>query len=821
MSSRSLWFITLLVLCHSFVSAQTLTNGVPPADGQSAAQSVELPNDPGQEILPTANPEAVPLPGTPVRWTAEHQSRMGEIWTLTGQVVLYYEDYVLEAEKITYHHDTSIVVGEGNLHLTGGPADIDLNADHGEMQLNAHTGRFYNVNGTLGVRSSGHAVIYTTPNPFVFNGRELLQTGQASYHVIDGSMTNCRLPKPDWELFSHSIEIANNKARTSNTFFKLLGVPLFYLPYLSHPVNEETRQSGFLIPVFGVSTTRGFTLGEQLYIVLGRSADLTLGSEYYSSRGFSPNGDFRYHGAGLNNFYARWAALLDRQVGSGTLPTGNQGGVDIMASGRRDFSADTRVTASAEYLSNYIYRLVFNNNYTQATDSEVRSTIALTSNHNGYLYSGSAERFQSFASTTPGDELRILKLPGVRFDLLDRPLGGSLLYGELYAALDHLGRAEPGLHARNTARLDLYPSISMPVHAGDWNFVPTFALRLTEYTSSQTPAIPFGTSTTCCFGLPTVQHNALLRRDLEASLDIRPPVLERDFELPGINRVLRHVIEPEIYYHYVTGIGTQAQNVLLVDTNDIATDTNEAGFSITQRFYLKPLNERPCKTVETTPCSQPREWASWQIEQKYFFDSSFGGALIPGRRNIFDTSASFTSTAFLTAPRNSSPIISRMRFEAINNLRVGWDFDYDPRAGHIAASNLFAGYSWGRTTIGIGHSFLNAPYEMSTAGALIPYVQNQQLQPYFQYGKPTDKGLSIAANGGYDLTKGTLQYGGIEAVYNKGCCGITAGYRRFVLGTVRDEVQYLYGFTLAGFGNAGDIRRSNTIFRDPKLPPLY
>ncbi len=52
------------------------------------------------------------------------------------------------------------------------------------------------------------------------------------------------------------------------------------------------------------------------------------------------------------------------------------------------------------------------------------------------------------------------------------------------------------------------------------------------------------------------------------------------------------------------------------------------------------------------------------------------------------------------------------------------------------------------------------------------------------------------------------------------------GYRRFELGTVgsvsRDETEWLYGFTLANFGSVGeDIRHSNTVFRDPNLPPLY
>jgi LPS-assembly protein len=51
------------------------------------------------------------------------------------------------------------------------------------------------------------------------------------------------------------------------------------------------------------------------------------------------------------------------------------------------------------------------------------------------------------------------------------------------------------------------------------------------------------------------------------------------------------------------------------------------------------------------------------------------------------------------------------------------------------------------------------------------------------------------------------------------------GYRRFELGSngsvSRDETEWLYSFTLANFGSVGDIRHSNTVFRDPNLPPLY
>jgi LPS-assembly protein len=80
-------------------------------------------------------------------------------------------------------------------------------------------------------------------------------------------------------------------------------------------------------------------------------------------------------------------------------------------------------------------------------------------------------------------------------------------------------------------------------------------------------------------------------------------------------------------------------------------------------------------------------------------------------------------------------------------------------------------------------------------------------------------------NGGYDFVQSLLQYGGVQAVYNWNCCGLTMGYRRFQLGTVgntgRDETQWLYSFTLANFGSVGDIRRSNAVFHDQSPTQPY
>jgi LPS-assembly protein len=842
MRSRSLVLIALFVLCCLQSGAQTIINAT-----ANATPSADLPDDPGQEALPLAQPEPAPNTGVPVQFEAQRQSRVGDILTLTGDVVVHYKDYILRADKAVYNQSTTELEAEGHLQVAGGPDDVLINASHGEMRLNMHTARFYDVNGSVGVRSASRSIVYSTANPFLFSGRVLLQTGEGVYRIIDGTMTNCRLPKPDWQILSRSIDLVNGNASTSNALFRFLGMPLFYLPYLRHPVDETGRESGLLIPVLSNSSIKGFIVGEQVYWVINRSMDMIVGAEYYSKRGWAPNGDFRYKGPGGDHLIVRWNALLDRgveqPVGT-TVPTAgarlaktspakanptdllpgpvgdelvNQGGVDVVAQGRKDLTPHTHAAGVTEYLSSYLYRLVFNDNYSQAVTSEVASDVSLTHQSNALVPSIEFDRFQTFANSTNGAEARFLHLPTARYDVLDHPLFSSPLYWGFAGSASYMTRSEPHFHARNVGRMDFYPHLSLPLSAGGWSVLPEVAFRDTFYTISQIPDLTGVRS-----GTPSISHDPINRTDLEGSLDIRPPALERDFQLPGWNRELRHVIEPEITYRYVGGIGAQAQNVLLVDTTDIATNTNEVGYSLTQRFYLRPTTERTCAQEDVKASGEcparPREWASWQVAQKYFINQSFGGAVINNRRNVFDSTLDLSGVAFLTAPRNFSPIISRLRFEAVDNLRVEWDFDYDPKSGRLESNNLFAGYSWGRTTVGVGHAMLNAVEENGSAASTI---QSQQLQPFVSIGKQSGAGFNFAANAGVDFVLGQLQYGGVQAVYNWNCCGLTVGYRRFELGTIRDETQYLYSFTIASFGSAGDIRRSNSTFRDPTLPPVY
>jgi LPS-assembly protein len=268
----------------------------------------------------------------------------------------------------------------------------------------------------------------------------------------------------------------------------------------------------------------------------------------------------------------------------------------------------------------------------------------------------------------------------------------------------------------------------------------------------------------------------------------------------------------------VSGVRNFASTLRFDDT-DIVSDTSELEYSITQRLFLRNLREHICSDDEVVgadgKCGGGTiDWLSWRVAQKYFFHPDFGGAVMSGARNVLWTTLDLTGVAFLTEPRYLSPVISRVRLRTTSATDLEWDLDYDPKLGRITSSDLFASYRLNDYSFAISHAKLDAPELSPTSTAnLNQAVSNyNQLRLLMSYGETGKRGLSAGINGGYDFTLSTLQFGGIQSSYNWNCCGVSLEYRRYELGSVRNESQYLYSFTLAGVGTAGNLRRAVRIF---------
>jgi LPS-assembly protein len=716
------------------------------------------------------------------------------------------------------------------------------------MNLNQQTGRFYDVTGSVGVKNSGHGMTYANSNPFLFTGRMVVRTGPQQYEIYEGTVTSCQLPNPDWMLYADKflVDMDTKKARAQNSTFKLMNVPLLYLPYVTHPVDSGGRQSGFLIPTPGYSSTKGIIFGDEYYWAINRSTDLTVGLEYYSLRGWSQSATFRYRGLGNDFARAHYTGLQDRGIVINGVYT-NQGGEDVVFSGRHDFSASTRVAADSEYLSSFAYRQAFAESFSQAVSSDILSIVYGVHEANGYDADARYDRYQGLKSSAipatpttsavPEQEIHIFHAPSLDFSSTEHQIGESGVQWSAGSSFAGLSRVQPKFSTGGlTARLDLHPEIAYPMSFGGWRLRPSVGARETWYSRSrQTPYT----------GAPVELPNALSRADVEAGVDLRAPVIERTFDSPNLEKKFgydfRHTIEPEFTYRYVAGIDNFL-NVLRFDDIDVASDTNELEYGVTQRLFVRPVKARPCvekpvrgdkeedldldqgsvfmkeprgDTKTKGPVCGSRELISWRLTQKYFFNETFGGAVINGRRNIFDTTLSLSGIAFLTEPRAISPVISRLRVRTSEHLDVEWDFDLDTGAKKFTSNNVMLDVHEGNIFGGMSYARLNAPGRFFTEGVASTVSNFNQLRLLLGYGSPTKAGLGVAANVGLDLNagdSGLVQYGALQGSYNWDCCGFSVEVRKYELGSVRNETVERFNFTLSNIGTAGNLRRAASLF---------
>ena len=75
-----------------------------------------------------------------------------------------------------------------------------------------------------------------------------------------------------------------------------------------------------------------------------------------------------------------------------------------------------------------------------------------------------------------------------------------------------------------------------------------------------------------------------------------------------------------------------------LDEDDTITDTDEVQYGITQRLYRRAGS------------GDAQEVASRSLYQKYYFDPTFGGALVPGQPNILAALDSVTPFGFADGP---------------------------------------------------------------------------------------------------------------------------------------------------------------------------
>jgi len=714
-----------------------------------------------------------------VRIEATQQKKEGDRYIADGDVDVRYLNMRLRADHIEYDSKTYDVLARGHVIFDFNTQHIE--APEGHYNIRTDQGVFIHVQGTITVPRRPNPNVLFSTNPISFEAEEVDRVAEQTYVFKKAWLTICMPARPVWKFYSvRSTLKVNDKLVLVRANFRLLKVPLIYLPYASIPASQKVRQSGFLLPEVAENSVNGFVIGDSYYWAPKDWMDAEAGAQLLSKRGWGQSVDIRAVPESNMNLGVHYYGVEDRGLPLG--PNGSlisEGGSEANLLFTSNFAHGWRGVADLNYLSSLTFRLAFATTFNEATISEQHSNAFVTNTFRGLNLNIAALNYQDFLNAQPETSIVLRSAPEVRFSSTDRAFWRNWpVYFGFDSDSGAVRRSDTIIDtAQYVERSEIVPHMTFPMRWGSWfGITSTAGFRLTHYGEQ------------LINGSPVAQ--GLLRTDGEFSVELHPPALERTWNRGKTK--WKHVIEPRILYNYVTGI-QDFSRIIRFDQDDTITNTSEIESGITQRFFRK------------TADGAATEFLTWRVAAKYYFDPTFGGALIPGQRNVFAALDSITAFAFADEPRRWSPIVSNLKLNYSARYDIQFQNDFDTFDNRLAAYGLIG------TVRPFRQSFLSlAQFRLNTDTVLQPH-QNQ-IRVTGGWGQMNRKGWNTATSLAYDTIQHSLQYEVVQASYNGSCCGISFEYRRLALGPLRNDNQFRAALLIANIGTFGTLRRQERVF---------
>jgi LPS-assembly protein len=736
---------------------------------------------------------------------------------------------LFRADTIVYDTDTEDLHAEGHVYYYNFVRNekiwcnrLDYHTEKGKEH-----GLFYQVVGETMPKIVTHpkqGILYAPSAPFHFEG-EWAERDEVKYILHNGWVTNCTVPKPWWKMQGPTFDIIpRERAKAYNTVFYVAGIPILFLPWFYHPLDREPGKSGFLLPVPGHNSLRGFYLGGGYYWHISRSYDFTYEAQVFDSGIISHHAEIRGRPSEKTYFdVALFGSANDR------LSDNSPRGLTAFGVARTTLGNGWTAGGTLNYTTTLLFRQDWSQSYNETVGSEIDSSGFIEKSWSTFTFDTVASRMQAFTnveqaitdpntgkvSLGPADATTIRKLPEVLLTSRDRSIFDKLpVWYSFDASAGLLSRSEPFFNSTGTEVVDTFrsapftgrvhfaPHLTTAFSLGPVHFVPSIGIDETFYSESQMP-------------YQTYYHTVgtdLVRSARDFSIAMILPSLERIYDKKTfLGDKLKHVIEPRVQYNYVSGIGTDFNRFIRFDDTDILANTSELDLSLANRIFAKRGDN-------------VTEIFSWELEQKRYFDPTFGGALIPGQANVFSSSVDITGYSFLVNPRSTSPVVSTVRATPVPGISIQWQIDYDHRAHGIVNSDFSVDLTLKRyyhVSAGNIETNYNPLYNTSvnTFAPTLPILtpDANQFRGRVWMGDTNKRGWNAGVDSIYDYRQGHLLWTTGQVTYNTDCCGLSVQYRLIyrqgvLPGSYSYEPTYAISFSMANIGQFGTLRKQDRMF---------
>ena len=196
-----------------------------------------------------------------------------------GDVEIINGIQVLRADKVTYDQVNDYILAEGNVSLNDSKDNIFF-SDKMELQGDLKKGVIKNFNSILSDGSSLSASLIIKDD---INGNELEKVIYTKCKPCEDDKTE----PPIWQLraLKSKQNIEDGIIAYENVILDVYGLPILYIPYISHADPSIKKSSGLLSPKLTTNTIFGFSYSQPYYYALSNHNDLTITPTMTSNEG--------------------------------------------------------------------------------------------------------------------------------------------------------------------------------------------------------------------------------------------------------------------------------------------------------------------------------------------------------------------------------------------------------------------------------------------------------------------------------------------------------------------------------------------------------
>lgn len=527
----------------------------------------------------------------------------------------------IEADELAFDKDTQTYEGHGQVEINRG--DLFLKADHARLNMAtkemAAWGNVLLREGedvvecqrlevNLDTRQGKihQARLFLKDQNFHIIGQEVEKLGENHYRVRDGSFTTCDAKRPPWKFTVKELEVnemaLGGYGTAKGSVFYFEDIPTLYFPWAAFPVRKE-RQSGFLIPRVGYSSSEGPLFYDGFYWAFAKNMDATLYFGYLGERGFKEGLEYRYALTGETRGQANVYYINDREA--------NENRYAVYIEHEQKLPYDFYLKGNVNRVSDHDYFRDFTNEDQPATSKiaaidawslrQLRSVVFGGKNWDDFSLLAQALVWDNF--TVPSNDETLQKLPQISFYAHPQSIFKTPLFFDLSSSYTNFWR-EKGVEAN---RGDFFPRISFPTRLFNVLKVePDVGWRGTVYRTENDPT---GT-------LDGWKTRQTFEADVQTGMEFY-----RVYDA-GINSTFSnafnvakwmHSVEPFAIYTYIPPVNQR--NLPVFDEVDQIPYTNQITYGITQRLLGRP--------EKVGVSSGPFEYAKLILSQSYSFGNPF------------------------------------------------------------------------------------------------------------------------------------------------------------------------------------------------------